>query len=182
MSNVVAMSRTTDQLTQLADAINACLTKADDYRVRTAIHLAEAQDICRAQGITFKDWVAANIKLGYHESVRLAGAGHKPDVAQAIADMRERSRSSMEESRVAQRGATPRAIELIEDEDAEVEPAPGELPDSMRVRGFLHRAKEAAEMAMADDMAGIKVTVTMRLAASNAAEAWIKLLANLEGE
>jgi hypothetical protein len=181
MSNVVAMNRTTDQLTQLADAINACLTKADDYRVRTAIHLAEARTICIAEGITFKDWVAANIKLSYDESRKLAKAGESDDPAKAIADMRAGNRERNAKARAVSHD-TANTIDLIEDEDAEVEPAPGELPDSMRVRGFLHRAKEAAEMAMADDMAGIKVTVTMRLAASNAAEAWIKLLANLEGE
>jgi hypothetical protein len=60
MSNVVAMNRTTDQLSQLADAI--------------------------------KDWVAANIKLSYDESRKLAVAGKSDDPAKAIADMREGNR------------------------------------------------------------------------------------------
>jgi hypothetical protein len=176
MGNVVAL-RSSNALDDLANKINVCVAKLDDYRATTAIHLAEAKALCKAEGITFKDWVAANIKLSYTEAVRLSLIGAAPDPAQMLADLRKKAN----ERKIAFRNTTP-TTEIIEDEDVEEESAPGELPNSMRIRGFMHRAKEAAEMAMADDLAGIKITNAMRTAASNAAKAWIELLAKLEGE
>jgi hypothetical protein len=73
-------------------------------------------------------------------------------------------------------------IEADDDEDDNEEaPQPGELPNSMRVRGFLYRAKEAAELARADDLTGVNITEAMRSAAADTAQAWIELLSKMEG-
>lgn len=51
----------------------------------------------------------------------------------------------------------------------------GELPEHMRVRGFLYRADESARGAEADDLTGVNITKEMIDAAKRAADAWTKL-------
>ena len=63
-------------------------------------------------------------------------------------------------------------VEYIIDEDAEEEPPPHQLPTSMRVRGFLHRAQESAQMARDDDLKGVEITKAMEDAACDAMNAW----------
>ena len=62
-------------LSDLANKINVCAAKSDDYRVTAACHLAEAKRLCGEQGITFKDWASENIKFSYDEARKLAKAG-----------------------------------------------------------------------------------------------------------
>ena len=62
-------------LEDLANKINVCATKADDYRVSAACHLATAKRTLREQGIAFKDWARENIKFSYDEARKLAKAG-----------------------------------------------------------------------------------------------------------
>jgi hypothetical protein len=78
----------TDKLADLANTINVCASKADDYRVTAACHLAEAKAECARQGIAFKEWVKDNIKFSYDEARKLAVCGESDDPAKAIADMR----------------------------------------------------------------------------------------------
>jgi hypothetical protein len=170
-----------DDLADLANKINVCAMKADDYRTTAACHLAEAKALCTSKGITFKDWVRDNIKFSYHEAVKLAIAGESDDPAKAIADMRAGDRTRKQAQRVVGRPTT-ETIEADDDEDDNEEaPQPGELPNSMRVRGFLYRAKEAAELARADDLTGVNITEAMRSAAADTAQAWIELLSKMEG-
>jgi hypothetical protein len=71
----VFVAKDSTELDDLAHKINVCLTKADDYLVTTACHLAEAKAICKKRGITFKASVEANIKLSYRRAKELARAG-----------------------------------------------------------------------------------------------------------
>jgi hypothetical protein len=176
MSSVVAIKP--DVLDDLRDKINACIASAIDLRTEMACHLAAAKAECGVRGITFKAWVIDNTRFkSYPEAVRLARAGESENPAQAIADMRAggAAREQRRRDRIASRDAT--------DEDEEDGPSiPGQLPDNVRVRGLLQRAKEAFEMAEADDMAGIATTSAMRAAVHKAAYAWTELLSKLEGE
>ncbi len=179
-ASVVAL-RSSNALDDLANKINVCVSKLDNYRATVAVHLADAKALCKVKGVTFKAWVKDNIKLSYHETVRLAKVGESDDPTKAIADMREktRARQPRHRAKVASRDATT-TIEIIEEpDDAEDEPEssnPSQLPTHMRIRGLLHRAGEAEELARADDMAGIEATQEMRNAAANAAKAWSELL------
>ena len=97
-----------DALSDLANAINVCATKSDDYRVTAACHLAEAKRLCAEQGITFKDWASEHIKFSYDEARKLAKAGETGDPAKAIADMRERTKASVKKSRAVLRSTASR--------------------------------------------------------------------------
>jgi len=183
---VTVVTLKADALDDLANKINVCASKADDYRVTAACHLAEAKRICGERDITFKEWVLENVKFSLNESYVLARCGEAPDPAKAIEDLRAKTKQSVERARekVSLRSHTPQrtTIQIIETEDTDEEeaPEPGELPTSMRIRGFMHRAKEAAELARADDLAGISITEPMRSVAADAAQAWIDLLSKME--
>jgi hypothetical protein len=176
MNNVVAIK--SDALDDLALKINSCIASAIDLRTEMACHLAAAKAECGVRGIAFKAWVINNTRFkSYPEAVRLARAGESENPAQAIADMRAggAAREQKRRDRIASRDAI--------DEDEEEESAtPGQLPDNVRIRGLLQRAKEAFEMAEADDMVGIATTSAMRVAVHKAAYAWTELLSKLEGE
>jgi len=88
-----------DDLKDLANKINVCCAKADDYRVSAACHLAEAKRICGERGITFKAWVLDNVKFSYDEARKLAVAGESDDPPKAIADMRAGSQARAAKSR-----------------------------------------------------------------------------------
>ena len=78
----------------------ATVVKLDDYRATMAVHLAEAETVCRDSKIAFRDWAEANIKkkdgsgpYSYSELRRLTTLGQKAggDMEQAqklLADLR----------------------------------------------------------------------------------------------
>ena len=133
-ASVVAL-RSSNALDDLANKINVCVSKLDNYRATVAVHLADAKALCKVEGVTFKAWAKDNIKLSYHETVRLAKVGESDDPTKAIADMREKTRATVQRRRakVALRSATT-TIEIIEEPDAEDEPEssnPSQLPTHM---------------------------------------------------
>ena len=76
-------------LTDLAHEIRVRLQKADDHRLSASLKLAEARAACKAEGVSFKAWVVAEIKsIGYPEATKLAKIGAAPDPAKALADFR----------------------------------------------------------------------------------------------
>ena len=87
------------ELSDLAHKINVCATKAEDYRVTAAIHLAEAKALCKRDGIHFKEWVSKEIKFSYDEARKLAVCGELNDPKKAIADMRARTKASVAKGR-----------------------------------------------------------------------------------
>ncbi len=177
MSNVLSLKK--DTLADLANKINVCAAKSDDYRVTASIHLAEAKALCIRDGITFKEWVRDNIKFSYGEAHKLAKAGASDNPAKAIADMRKAVAARVK--RHTLKVALANTTDDDDDEEEEIA-APGQLPNSVRIRGLLHRSKEAKDMAEADDLSGIPATSAMIKAVSDAARAWIELLSKLEGK
>ena len=78
--------------------------------------------------------------------------------------------------------ATPKPVTTVEyivnGDEADEEETPGHhLPT--RVRGFLHRAMESAEMALADDLEGIEITDEILEAAREAMRAWAAVVGAL---
>ena len=61
------------------------------------------------------------------------------------------------------------------DQRGEDESAANQLPASMRVRGFLHRAAESAQMARDDDMMDLAITKDMAAAAADATLGWSEM-------
>ena len=87
-------------LDELAHEINVRLQKADDHRLSASLKLAEAKEACVAAGISFKSWVAKEIRgLGYPEATKLAKIGAAPDPAKALEDMRRRNAAGEKERR-----------------------------------------------------------------------------------
>ncbi len=184
MTNVVALP---NKLDDLAARINASIERTKDGFVDLAILLSKSRKQCNIDGVSWGDWLADNVNLSYSRAKALAQVGDAKDPVKAIADLREYTRQSVAKSReklLRRSRPEPGTIIEYEEEDGEEEEEalPDQLPNSMRIRGFLHRAKEAKEMAEADDMGGIKATDLMRRVASEAALAWTELLAKLEGE
>jgi hypothetical protein len=89
----------TDDLAKLASRINVCLSKAEDNRLKAALHLAKANKACKAAGITFKDWCDSKIKITYDEARKLAKVGESPDPANAMAEMRKSNAKRVKKSR-----------------------------------------------------------------------------------
>lgn len=173
MAQIVPIA--TASLKDLARKINAAASKAFDSLEEMAIDLARAHELCRAEHIPFKEWLGDNIKLSLNYAYQLARCGEAGDPRQAIEDMRSRSN----ERKIKHREKVSFRNDSEEDNE---EVAPGELTSSMRIRGLLYRAKEAKDGAEADDMQGIEITDELRGAVADAAEAWVRLLSNLEGD
>jgi hypothetical protein len=179
-------------LDDLANKINVCATKADDYRVTAACHLAEAKRLCLEQGITFTDWVRDNIKLSYDEARKLATAGESGDPAKYIADMRERSRVSMARGRAVQRGTASRKpkpgvpVEIEHDDDD----APEEEGDeaSMHFRGLAACIEQGwlAAVGVMDHVSWLSKHSTLDYATLEAVEsnckAWAEALAMVSAQ
>ena len=70
--------------------INKQETRTDDLRLTLAQHLAEAEKICAAGKVKFKDWVEANVEIrqGYAEVRRLVKIGNADDPKKALEDLR----------------------------------------------------------------------------------------------
>jgi hypothetical protein len=193
--NVVAISQP-DRLTDLAGKINSEQEAAFNAGLDALEHFAKCGHLLiQAKKLVshgeWMPWLEANTEVGQravNNYMRLAENWDAiaPQISNRVANIKD----ALKLIAKPKPKPTPDLPPVTGDEPdgdfdyegGEEEHAPGELPNSMRIRGFLHRAKEAKEMAEADDMSGIKVTNAMRTAASNAAKAWIELLAKLEGE
>jgi len=137
-----------DNLASLAEKINVCIRKSDDYQLSAVCHLAEAKKLCAGEGIHFKDWVRKNIKLSYDEARKLAIVGESPDPGKALADKRQRSRLSMATSRAkpspppaVQRCTAPKVVDWGDDAEEEEE---GDTDDVIKNRGLPNNAGDAA--------------------------------------
>lgn len=94
------LDRTGGVLAELAHEINVRLQKADDHRLSASLKLAEAKEACAKEGVSFKSWVAAEIKqIGYIEATKLAKIGAAPDPAKALEDNRNAARAGMKKGR-----------------------------------------------------------------------------------
>jgi hypothetical protein len=163
---------------------DALSTKAnyDKYRQAAGQTLLELRRRVEAgeagEGVNWWQWFEANVERSRKDCEKLMKLAAADDPELTFAEERERVRIASAKSRA--RRMLPTSIEVIEDDDGEEEPPPRQLPDSMRVRGFLHRAKESAQMARDDDLAGLKITKAMRAAVEDAAAAWGQLLALID--
>ena len=99
-ANVKFLAGKAKTINSVIGRYEATVVKLDDYRATMAVHLAEAETVCRESRIAFRDWAEANIKkkdgsgpYSYSELRRLTTLGHKAggDMEQAqklLADMR----------------------------------------------------------------------------------------------
>ena len=99
-ANVKFLAGKAKTINNVIGRYEATVVKLDDYRATMAVHLAEAETVCRDSKIAFRDWAEANIKkkdgsgpYSYSELRRLTTLGQKAggDMEQAqklLADMR----------------------------------------------------------------------------------------------
>jgi hypothetical protein len=92
-------------LDDLAHTINTCLDKAETYRVRAGIHLAEARERIAAgelgDGLTWREWCATNIKRSMRDVNRCLALANAPDPEAAVAKERANAREGMAVVRAA---------------------------------------------------------------------------------
>lgn len=111
--------QTEKELAPIAKEITVRLEKADkaehdadDHRLAAALRFAEAEEKCKAGGVSFKKWAEENIKLSF-ETVRkllLVGrAGDEEKARLALEDMRAKNAAANKKSRAKKKtsGATP---------------------------------------------------------------------------
>ena len=99
-ANVKFLADKAKTINSVIGRYEATVVKLDDYRATMAVHLAEAETVCRDSKIAFRDWAEANIKkkdgsgpYSYSELRRLTTLGQKAggDMEQAqklLADLR----------------------------------------------------------------------------------------------
>jgi hypothetical protein len=102
----VKVSVTTGQpLDELAETINTCLRKSEDYRVRAGIHLAEVRARIAAGELgdewTWRAWCATNIKRSMRDINRCLALANAPDPEAAVAKERANAREGMAVVRAA---------------------------------------------------------------------------------
>jgi hypothetical protein len=68
--------------------------KADDHRLAAAIKLAEAEKLCIAAGMKFKDWAEKNITQSWETSRKLLAVGKAPEPTLALQDLRGRNKEA----------------------------------------------------------------------------------------
>jgi hypothetical protein len=179
MGQVLSMLNLGARINAAHHAVVAAACNTLERAVECGNLLEEAKRGCRHG--EWQVWIEANTKVSYSQSAAYMQLASGWEQIKAKTPP-GRVLGIKEAIKLLAKPKAARTAELIEDDEDEDRSVPGALPDSMRIRGFLYRAKEAAEMANADDLHGLKITEAMRLAASNAAEAWIELLAKLERE
>jgi hypothetical protein len=174
MTNVVAIK--TDALADLANKINVCASKSDDYRVTAACHLAKAKALCVERGITFKEWVADNIKFSLNEAYILARCGEASDPAKAIADLRAGDAKKKRDQRtnVHIKDNDYGDIPIVDDE-------PGDDAQTIWRRGLINRSLGAVANAQYEDWSQFAIDDELLSAVKQAAAAWKDLATYLEG-
>lgn len=62
--------------------------KSDDHRLAAALQLAKAEELCKANGIPWKEWVSKNVKQSYETVRKLVSVGKADKPILALADQR----------------------------------------------------------------------------------------------
>jgi len=76
------------------ESIERTEARNDDARLSTAYRLAEAKELCKTAGLTFKKWCEDNITNGYNLANKLALIGASEDPPKALADLRSQGAAS----------------------------------------------------------------------------------------
>src|SRR5215472_12940602 len=99
-----------ENLSDLADQINVCLTKSENYRVTAGKHLIEAQQRVRAGEageITWEQWLRKNIKRSPGDCRKCMALARGEDPETAAAAERTKSREAMRRHRANISAADP---------------------------------------------------------------------------
>lgn len=179
MNNVIPMVvPKLTELEELARDINDMIGEVGDLRLQMAYKLARAREVCRAAGITFKEWCIQNVEYNWQEAAKLALVGSSDNPPQALEDLRtnQRERQARYKAKLleAKQSVSATRVETVYPSDED------DSNDGVRIRGFFARAEDAASFALDDNMQGIVVTNEMVTAAREAARAWGDLAKTLE--
>ena len=132
-ANVKFLAGKAKTINSVIGRYEATVVKLDDYRATMAVHLAEAETVCRESRIAFRDWAEANIKkkdgsgpYSYSELRRLTTLGHKAggDMEQAqklLADMRADTAKRVKEHADRKKEAEEKAEERAEKAEEKAE-------------------------------------------------------------
>jgi hypothetical protein len=91
-----------ENLSDLADQINVCLTKSENYRVTAGKHLIEAQQRVRAGEageVTWEQWLSKNIKRSLRDCRKCMALVRGKDPEAAAAEERTKARARMQKRR-----------------------------------------------------------------------------------
>ena len=93
----VWLENTAKRVNAVVSKIETYDGKADNFRATLSVHLAEAEEVCKGNGIKFKEWAEQNVvrldgeAYSYGEIRRLVRVGNSDDPIAAIADMRNKT-------------------------------------------------------------------------------------------
>ena len=93
----VWLESTSKRINVIVGKIETYDGKSDNFRATLSVHLAEAEEVCKGNGIKFKEWAEKNVlrldggAYSYGEIRRLVRVGNSDDPAAAIADMRNKT-------------------------------------------------------------------------------------------
>ena len=91
------LEKTAKTINVVVGKIEGYQGKSDDFRATLSVHLAEAEEVCKGNGIKFKEWAEENVKrkdgnsMSYGEVRRLVRIGQSDDPRAAIEDMRNKT-------------------------------------------------------------------------------------------
>lgn len=93
-------------LEQLAAEINARLRQCDQYddkskqmKISAGQILLQAKELCKEQGIPWREWLEQNVNWGYAHSQRLIGFATSDDPSKAVDEYRDTYRRHQDERR-----------------------------------------------------------------------------------